>query len=57
MKTALVIILVMIGMLALAAVQDGPLQVWLLVLAPFALVVVALVIHIVEYSKSNRRSR
>lgn len=57
MKTALVIILVLIGMLALAAVQDGPLQVWLLVLAPFALVVVALVIHIVEYSKSNRRSR
>lgn len=57
MKTALVIALVLMGTLALAAVQDEPLQVWLLILAPFALVVVALVIHIVEGSKSSPGSR
>jgi cobalamin synthase len=57
MKTALVIALVLLGMLALAALQDEPLQVWLLILAPFALVVLALVVHIVEYSKPDRGSR
>jgi hypothetical protein len=36
MKTTLAIALLLAGMLALAVVRDEPLQVWLLILAPFA---------------------
>jgi hypothetical protein len=37
MKTTLAIALILAGMLALAVVRGEPLQVWLLILAPFAL--------------------
>jgi hypothetical protein len=53
MKAVVTIGLVLLGYLALAAVQDGPLQVWLLAFAPFALMAIALVLHISDYSKSD----
>jgi hypothetical protein len=53
MNVTAAIRLVLVGYLTLAAVQDGPMQVWLLVLAPFALIAIALVLHIAEYSKHN----
>lgn len=34
-----------------AALQDGPIQVWLLVLAPFALAAIATALHIIEPSE------
>jgi hypothetical protein len=38
MKTTLAIALLLVGMLALAVVREEPLQVWLMILAPFAFV-------------------
>ena len=57
MRTVAAVGFVLGAYAAFAAALDGPLQVWLLILAPFVLVVLALVIHIAEYSKSNPRSR
>lgn len=51
MRPKVTIGLVLVGYLALAATQEGPLQVWLLALAPFALIATALVLHISDYSK------
>ena len=45
--------LVLLAYLTLAAVQDEPIQVWLFILAPFALIAVALVLHITDLSKYN----
>lgn len=53
MKTALAIALVLAGVLTFAAAQDEPMQVWLVALAPFALVVIALLLHISDGSKYN----
>jgi hypothetical protein len=52
-KTTALIGLVLLAYLTLAAVQDEPIQVWLFVLAPFALIAVALVLHITDLSKYN----
>lgn len=57
MRTVAAVGLVLGAYAALAAALDGPLQVWLLILAPLALVVMALVMHIAEDSKSNPGSR
>jgi hypothetical protein len=34
-----------------AALQDGPIQVWLLALAPFALAAIATALHVIEPSE------
>ena len=36
-----------------AALQEGPIQVWLLVLAPFALAAIATAMHIIEPSETR----
>ncbi len=41
-------LLVLAGYLALAGAQDGPIQVWLVVFAPLALITAALVLHITD---------
>jgi hypothetical protein len=42
---------VLAAYLGSAALQDGPIQVWLLVLAPFALAAIATALHIIEPSE------
>ena len=43
--------MVLLGYALLAAAQEGPMQVWLLVLAPLALVAVALLLDISDPSR------
>jgi len=43
-------LLVFAGYFGCAGVQDGPMQVWLLVLAPFALVALATALRIIDES-------
>ena len=46
-----VTLLVLAAYLASAAVQDGPIQVWLLVLFPFALAAIATALRIIDPSE------
>jgi hypothetical protein len=46
-----VTLLVIAGYLGSAALQDGPIQVWLLVLAPFALAAIATALRIIDPSE------
>jgi len=46
-----VTLLVVVAYLGSAALQDGPIQVWLLVLAPFALAAVATALRIIDPSE------
>lgn len=41
-------LLVLAGYFALAGAQDGPIQVWLVVFAPLALISAALALHITD---------
>jgi hypothetical protein len=52
-RQRLAIVLIIAGYFGVAAAQDGPIQVWLLILAPFVLIAVALVLHITDLSKNN----
>lgn len=42
---------VLAAYLGSAALQEGPIQVWLLVLAPFALAAIATALHIIDPSE------
>ena len=53
MKSTRAIVLLLLGFGALAVVLDGPLQVWLLILAPFTLIALALVLHFADRPKSD----
>jgi hypothetical protein len=44
-------LLALVGYVGCAVAQDGPLQVWLLVLAPFALVALATALRIIDPSE------
>jgi len=44
---------VLLAYLALAALQDGPLQVGLLIFAPFALIAIGLVLHVADHSRKH----
>lgn len=46
-----VTLLVLAAYLGCAALQDGPIQVWLLVLAPFALAAIATALRIIDPSE------
>jgi hypothetical protein len=53
MKSTGAIVLLLLGFGAVAVVLEGPLQVWLLVLAPFALIAIASLLHFADRSKSD----
>ena len=53
MRIVAPVALVIAGYLAIAAMQDGALQVWLLILSPLALAGIALVLDIAERPKKN----
>ena len=57
MRTGVAVGLVLLGYAALATAQDGPLQVWLLILAPFALLAAALVLYIADRRKPRLMDR
>ncbi len=48
-----VTLLVLAAYLGSAALQDGPIQVWLLVLAPFALAAIATALRIIDPSEPD----
>jgi hypothetical protein len=48
-----VTLVVLAAYLASAAVQDGPIQVWLLVLFPFALAAIATALRIIDPSEPD----
>ena len=53
MKATRLVALVLLGFGVLAAMQEEPLQVWLLILAPFALIAVALLLQFVDQPRSD----
>ena len=57
MKATSLVALVLLGFGVLAAVQEGPLQVWLLILAPFALIAVALLLRSGDGAKSHEHNQ
>jgi hypothetical protein len=50
MKPKRTIGLLLAGYVILATVQDGPIQVWLIVLAPLALIAIAFVMQVADHS-------
>jgi len=48
-----VLLLVVAGYFGLASAQEGPIQVWLVVLAPLALIAIALVLRITGDSSAD----
>jgi len=46
-------LLVVLGYLALAAMQDGPIQVWLVVFAPLAMVAIAFALEVTGDSRKD----
>lgn len=57
MKATRLVALVLLGFGVLAALQEEPLQVWLLILAPFALIAVAVLFRVVDRAKPDVHDR
>jgi len=45
--------LVLLGLAIVAAMQEGPLQVWLIILAPVALLAIAFLLHMADGPKAD----
>ena len=53
MNATAVVGLVLLGLGIVAVVQEEPLQVWLFILAPVALIAIALLLHIADGPKAD----
>ena len=54
MKTNIAVASIVGAYLAFAALQDGPIQVWLMALAPLLLLGVGFVLHVADRPESGR---
>lgn len=53
MNATTAVALVLLGLAIVAAMQEGPLQVWLVILAPVALLAVAFLLQIADGPKAD----